>query len=66
MWGIFSLWELAVAAEVKSEFVLKRFGDSPEDYGFIKKYYMKKIGHPFASSNLQDGELLINSQNIKF
>ena len=29
---------LSVVVEVKSEFVLERFGDSPEDCDFMRKY----------------------------
>ena len=29
---------LSVVAEVKSEFMLERFGDSPKDCGFMRKY----------------------------
>ena len=29
---------LTVVSEVKSEFILKRFGDSPKDCDFMRKY----------------------------
>ena len=29
---------LTVVSEVKSEFMLERFGDSPEDSDFMRKY----------------------------
>ena len=29
---------LTMVAEVKSEFMLERFGDSPEDSDFMRKY----------------------------
>jgi hypothetical protein len=29
---------LTVVSEVKSEFMLKRFGDSPKDCDFMRKY----------------------------
>ena len=37
---------LSVVAEVKSEFMLEEFEDSPEDYDFTKKYRYSIICYP--------------------
>ena len=41
---------LSVVAEVKSEFMLEGFEDSPEDYDFTKKYSYSIIWYPKNSS----------------
>ena len=59
-----------MVAEVKSEFMLERFGDSPKDCDFIKKYsesitIYQKYSLEFAVSKLLQRPFILHCKSVR-
>ena len=57
-------WFLSVVAEVKSEFMLEGFEDSPEDYDFMKKYskFMILLQRPLSAHEERLSPIFVASE----